>query len=435
MLMNKQCQIPLSLVAILIFLALYFSACTSTVPPSFWEPIVILAETEQSHAPALLVQNNIRVAAWIGADNAGIHQDARLLINNSLGEAVTLPLPPAQPYSQQLLPGVNEQYHLLWLDQDTSNELRLHSALLNPDLSIARGPVIVSDRRTGRFIAMSLGDGKVLVLWSGGPLAEPTIFTQVVSARGIPEAPQPLITNAEWPAMIQANDGTRHLTWLESSTRQLHYGQLNNGQLIGNDTITNTLNLSDGDRLHGFQLGLDFTHVYLFWNITPHAGTDEAWYSARALGGGAWSTPQQLGIGESLATTIETGLNTGIVQATTEGNTWLKWASPLAGQFDVLPVAVSQGNELGIVYLQSGDQIGYQPVKPLRGPLIGLPTLLTDRKSLSLSGMGRAYQRGQGAAKIGGHSPLTGGQEYRSIRDKRFLASIRPTTSRNKLVT
>ncbi len=371
---------PCLIISIFIsILVLFVGACTPSASPSFWEPIIILAETEQSHAPALWVQNNIRIAAWIGADEAGVHHDARLLINNALGETVTLPLPPQQPYSQHLLPAANEKYHLLWLDTHHNDELRLFTALLNPDLSIARGPVTVSDHKTHRFTVMGLGDGRALTLWSGGSPAEPGIFMQIISARGIPQAPQPLLTNADWPTLLQANDGTRHLVWLDTESQQLQYGVLADEMIHSGISITNGVNFTTGLRLHALHLALDFTHIYIFWNMTRSTGPDESWYVSRALGGGAWAAPQRLGVSQPLENFIETGLNTGPVPAVSSGDNWLTWAAPLRGQFDVVPIAVSQGEELGIVYLQGSRPIGYQPVKPLRQPLIGPPLLQTDR--------------------------------------------------------
>jgi hypothetical protein len=218
-----------------------------------------------------------------------------------------------------------------------------------------------------------------LILWSGGLIAEPTIYEQTISVRGIPQEPTPLLTAADWPMLIQANDGTRHLVWMDTHTQQLRYGQLTDGELTINQPIPNGLNLIEVERLHNLQLALDSTHLYLFWNLTRLTGQDEAWYTARALDSEQWNRPQRLGIGTPMDTFIQTGFNSGPVHTVQSGENWLMWAAPLAGQFDVLPVAVSQQDEIGIVYLQGATISGYQSVTTLQKPLIGRPMLRTDR--------------------------------------------------------
>jgi hypothetical protein len=251
--------------------------------------------------------------------------------------------------------------------------------LLNADLKIERGPIEFSDQRAGRFTAAASGDGSALVLWSGGPIAEPTLFVQIVSARGIPEPAIPLLTAADWPALIQANDGIYHLIWMDVHSQQLRHGEFQGGALTISQPTPNGLALAAGERLHQLQLALDLTHLYLFWNLTRQTGPDEAWFMVRALDSDQWSAPQRLGISAPMGTFIETGFNSGPVPATQQGENWLAWAAPLVGQFDLLPVAVSQNDEIGIVYLRQGTIHGYQAVTVLQKPLIGPPALRTSR--------------------------------------------------------
>ena len=66
-----------------------------------------LAQAQQMDAPALAITADGLLAAWVGSDARGVHQDARRLSADGLDEVVTLPLPPTHPYDQSLLPGDN----------------------------------------------------------------------------------------------------------------------------------------------------------------------------------------------------------------------------------------------------------------------------------------------------------------------------------------
>ncbi|MBZ0298384.1 MAG: hypothetical protein K8J31_01530, partial [Anaerolineae bacterium] len=163
--------------------AALFIVLTGCQPPpptpvsSLWGSIATLAEAEQSQAPALWVQpDGVLTAAWIGSDSSGVHQDARVVSGPLLGNSRTLPLPPVHPLMQTLLPGPGDLLHLLWLDADENGEQRLYAALLSADLQIERGPTLISDRETLRYTANVVGDGSLMIIWSGGPLAEPALY-------------------------------------------------------------------------------------------------------------------------------------------------------------------------------------------------------------------------------------------------------------------
>jgi len=60
------------------------------------------------------------------------------------------------------------------------------------------------------------------------------------------------------------------------------------------------------------------------------------------------------------------------------GESWLSWIGPLNGQFDTFSAAVWDGTQLGVLYWQAGEIVGYQAVAPV-DLLIGAPTLTTNR--------------------------------------------------------
>ena len=294
-------------------------------------------------------------------------------------DPVTLPLPPVQPYDQQLAPALDGDLHLLWLDHSDSDQISLYAALLRPDLGIERGPTVISESLALRYTLLPLGDGQVMVLWSGGLMAEPTLYTRHITAQGL--APQPaleLASAADWPAVIQANDGTRYLFWLDTGSQSPRFGLLTDRGISAIESLNQAFRLAPGDRLFGLYAGLDRTHLYLLWNITRRSGKNESGMIARALEFTEWSAPQRLGLTESASETLQTGLNTGLVHEAQAGERWLSWAAPLPGQFDVLPVAAQWDNDLVIAYFQAGRVAGVQRVSHLSA-LLRPPILRTDR--------------------------------------------------------
>ncbi|MDQ7033279.1 MAG: hypothetical protein Q9P01_00125, partial [Anaerolineae bacterium] len=88
--------------------------------------------------------------------------------------------------------------------------------------------------------------------------------------------------------------------------------------------------------------------------------------------------PRPFGIVQE-PTTIETSYNSGLVYTARFADTnFAAWATPLAGQHNILPVAMQQDDWLGIAYFQNGAMIGYQDVIET-GILIGSPTIGTER--------------------------------------------------------
>ncbi|MCC6801424.1 MAG: hypothetical protein IT319_00965 [Anaerolineae bacterium] len=347
---------------LLLCLFIWGAGCTAQpddgVPTRTTNPIVTLAQAQQVDAPALAASENGLIAAWVGSDTRGVHQDARRVTAGSLGDAVTLPLPPTHPYAQQLYPG-SGSVHLLWIDADETNQTRLFSALLTPSLSVERGPVAVSDALALDYAAASDGSGGLWTAWSGGLLGE-----LALSVRRIDDAGRPLIDTtiiaapAEHPALLRTESGEIWLFWLGN-------GQLMRQRLDPTaDTpqaLTSAVSLGSGDQLIDVRAGLDRSAAYIFWNITRADGTSETWMTAGALNASAWRQPRRLQID-----TGQPGASFG-----------LRWLVPLAVTGDTLTTAAESDAGLNIVQFSAGTIVGYRTVVP-GARLIGLPSLAAD---------------------------------------------------------
>jgi len=366
------------------------SACSSapatettldTRSVSLWGEIYTLGQAEQIEAPAVELTDAGIVFAWIGADETGIHQDARVFSGSDWSERVVLPLPPVHPYGQQLATAGLGSVHFLWLDaEDTSaNESRLFSAFINRRLENELGPIPVSDRATLHYHHLSNTDGSLWTVWSGGPVIEPSLYGNFIDASGRPRDAQLLTPNGDYPALVRAGDGTVDVFWMRVSTNRIYRAILGDGVLSDAQLVTDAPALERGDKLVSMRAALDTTRVYLFWNITRADGTFETWYAHGTLDSPVWSMPEQLGIEIVTDESFVTGYNSGTTQEATNGDLWLSWGSPAAGQYDVLAVAGQVNDGLAVVYLRGGEVAGYQKITTLPNRLIGVPTLLTDR--------------------------------------------------------
>jgi hypothetical protein len=368
-----------------LLLIMLLAACTSTTPTptpvvSAWGEIVTLGQAEQIDAPSIWLFQDQVMATWIGADETGIHQDMRAILKTGLSERIVLPLPPKNPYSQQMYPDQNGNTHLLWLDADDSGQVGLYSALVTSGMKVVRGPTLISHEISRRYAAMPNGDGSLWVISSGGLVIEPSLYARLIDAQGRPRSEDvyQIVGDADWPALVRTNDGMIYLYWIRHSDGTVMRSTLTNGIPDNPQPISQTISLNAGDRLLSFSAGLDTTHGYLFWNVSRADGSAETWFASRGLDAAPQEAPPvRMGFNRSKGN-FETGFNSGTVGVARTGDNWLGWTVPLAGQFNVLPVAAASGDNLGIVYLKGGVVVGYQDIVAVSN-LIGLPALLTDR--------------------------------------------------------
>ncbi len=360
-------------------LALLAGCAPAGARVSAWGPVYTLAQAEQAAGPALWAQAGAVTAVWVGADSAGVHHDGRALAGGQLTGTIVMPLPPAQPDGQRLLPAAGDTLHLLWRDRAPGTlETRLFAARVSPALALLSGPNAVSAGAAFHDSAAPAGDGGLWAVWSGGLPAEPSLFARYIDRVGRPLAEIfPLASAADWPALAWAADGALHLLWREPASGQLYHALLAGGALAQVTATGLSVWLAPGDRLHSLDAALDRTHLYALWNVTRASGRRETWLAAGALAGGRWQPPARLGVNVDTNGAFETGFNTGPAQAAGPGGAWLTLARPLGGQHDALPLAAQAADGLALVYLRAGAPAGYQLVVP-GAALIGPPALAAD---------------------------------------------------------
>ncbi|MEO8392816.1 MAG: hypothetical protein ABI700_07470 [Chloroflexota bacterium] len=351
---------------LILSLLIVCAACASASPnpTSLPEPtathspdgVLTIAQAQQADAPALALSGGQVIATWIGADERGVHQDARRVSAQGLSEVVTLPLPPTHPYGQQLFPGdpADGSTHLLWLDADETQTTTLYSALLTPDLSVIRGPVSVSEGLALDFSAVPDGAGGLWTVWSGGQFSELTLYLRRIDADGRPLLDKvALASSADHPALVRTSEGAVWLFWLAE-------GQLMRQRIDQPDqtaqALTGAISLARGDRLINVRAALDATRAYFFWNITRADGISETWWTSGTLTEEAWGQPVRLKAGSGTA---------------------LRWTTPLSGQPYTLIAAIESDAGLGIISLSNGVVIGFTNLRPAER-LVGLPALLID---------------------------------------------------------
>ncbi|MEP7292490.1 MAG: hypothetical protein ABI835_11940, partial [Chloroflexota bacterium] len=315
---------------------------------------VLLGQAPQGNAPALALSGGDLIAAWVGSDERGVHQDARRVGGNSTGAITTLPLPPTHPYGQQLIPGMNGHTHLLWLDANESGQTTLYSALLASDLSVERGPVSVSEGLALAYSAVADGAGGIWTAWSGGLMAEMAVYVRRSDDEGRPLQTTTLAAAGEHPALVRTNTGEIWLFWLADGALMRQRVEPSTEA----QPLTGTISLAPGDQLVNLQAALDASSAYFFWNVTRANGSSETWWTAGALDASVWRQPTRL---------------------TSEAGAGLRWVSPATGQTDLAAAAVASDAGLGMITLSGGQVVGYKLVVP-GARLIGLPALLTDRR-------------------------------------------------------
>lgn len=321
-------------------------------PPPVWSPPVVIAQAQQADAPVLWTRPEGVIASWVGADDAGVHQDARF-IGDTPAPVTVLPLPPEHPYAQQAGAARNGNLHLLWLDSGEGGDgNRVFSAVLSPELTVKRGPTAVSNLRTLHYSLAPAGDGGLWVAWSGGILSEPSIYVQYVDPEGRPREPLLAAISGVWPALARANEGSIFLFWLDNETGSLRRARLQDGQAVEQVRLDVGVHLQAGERHTGLYAAFDGALAYVFWHITRADGSRATGYAWGELTETDWSQ-RMLAEGE-----------------------WA-WATPLAGQHDPLPVIADAGGVI-VGYLSGGEIVDVEQVAPLESRLIGTPGLYAD---------------------------------------------------------
>lgn len=374
-------------VAVILVLAGGCSPDAVGAPPveSRWLDVRTLARTQQADAPAILPGRDSLLAAWVGVDEVSPRIGVTAYTNGDLLNAALLDLLLVYPHAPQLIPALNGNTLLFWLDApygETDLGTRLSVMLLSPGGDIVRFPARISTARTARYSVMPNGDGSAWVVWSGGPVAEPDLTIHRVDPLARPRAGTRIVRAGDWPALVRSNNGETRLFWLSAGDSTVRRGLLNGETLSDVVSLVESPPLFSGDRLDAFTAALDRTHIYLFWTIIRAGGIPETWFSAAPIEADdsptAWSEPQAIGVVPSEAP-FTTGFNGGAAQFAINGLDPVRYAVPMHGQFDVLPLAAQWRDSLAVVYMRRGEVAAVQPVVDLAADLIGYPVIATDR--------------------------------------------------------
>jgi hypothetical protein len=349
--------------------------CTSAPLP--WGAPRIIAQAEQAQSPALALIDNGIVAAWVGADERGVHHNGRRLVNGVFEPVITLPLPPVMPRQQQFVAGSFGSAHLLWLDSNADGQTRLYNALIAlSNLSVLRGPTVASEAITLRYAALAEAGG-VLLAWRGGLADEPAVTLRRIDDEGRPTETLATVPDADYPQLLYA-DGAVWLFWQRVSDQTMQAASFVGGRLSEAIPLVPSVGLAAGDMLRDVRVGADRTRAYLIWNINRADGRAESWVASGAFTGADWSAPRLLMFEYRAGDAPPTGYNSGVARAAMMGEMSVSFASPLTEQGDTLPVAGVRGDELIVVYLQSGAPVGWQQVAT-NVQLLAPPLLITDR--------------------------------------------------------
>lgn len=381
--MNGGSRVARPVSSFLALTLLFLSACAPNepaAPASLWGPVIRFARAPQGDPPSLIVDPQKVTAGWIGADAAGIHQDVRQWQAGQLSATVVLPLPPIRPFQQQLFPGSDGSFHILWLDANSDGENRLFAALITADLRVERGPTPVSERHTLRYTAVSDGGGGLWVVWSGGVIAEPDLYAHHIDRAGRPRPAQRIAANADWPALVRANDAGLRLFWIRLADRQIVETVLREGQAELPAASGHRLDVARGSRLISFDAAPDSTHFYLFWNIVDSAGQSSAYMLTRRIDSTWIEPPEMVQIGQDMGDRFETGFNSGPAMMSHDeaAKTPLSWIRPMAGQFEVLAAAGQSQGQVMTLFFQNGRAAAYQAIAPAQY-LLAPPALYTDQ--------------------------------------------------------
>lgn len=372
---------------LLLIIILIVTACSGTAEPprpTRWGQVYTLDYSEQADAPALWASSPLLNMTWIAISDF-IHQDMQQWREDDFTQTVALRLPSGHPFSQMLLPSGLANTHLLWLDSDENDtsQLRLYGALVPLDMDVARGRVRLSDRLTLRYTAVTDGGSGLWVVWSGGRVDESALFSQRIDPQGRPLPPEQIVSAADWPALIRANDGRMWLFWIEAGGNRVFRATYSDGVVTDSQAIISVPPLNPGDRLDTFRAALDNTHIYLFWNITRLDGSHETWWTSAPIDAPRWRQAGRLGLLAIPSQPMETGYNTGSGERAVPGESWALWTIPLHEQAPMLPAAAQVGLEVGVIFFQAGELAGYQGVVSLAetptGGLLGIPSIATDR--------------------------------------------------------
>jgi len=341
---------------------------------STWGAVWTVGRAPSLDAPALLTDTDSLWVAWADSARGVVVQRRTLSADRLLTETILSGVSDARAVTLHHIS--DERLLVLWLARDPNGETRLFAATLAHDLTLTLAPAVISDAPTLRYTVTTNGFG-VWVVWSGGRIAEPSLYAQAVDAVGRAQVPTLLMQNADYPALATDPNGAFRLFWLRAHDSTPHAATLTDGRLADVRALTSPAPLTLSDRLVSLHAAFDRTHGYLFWNVVDAEGRARVYISVGAES--AWDAPRVLGLVSRAGDAPQVGFNVGTVESAAYGESAVAWLIPLTGAGEVLPAAAWFGDAWGALYFQGGDLIGMQRIFTAQADALGHPALAVDR--------------------------------------------------------
>ncbi|MCB9458311.1 MAG: hypothetical protein H6670_01585 [Anaerolineaceae bacterium] len=360
----------------LLALLLFALAACQPSHTDAWGSITNFGSMQHIQPPAIMPTSQGTVFVWSDADAT----EARLYAATAAKRATILALPTTLAYQHSTYPALGDNAHLLWIDQPLDEGPRLVTGTYSPDLIALTGPVTLSRRDTYNYAAAPLPSGGLQVVWTSGFISEPTLYTLTIDGLGRPSFAEQVRFFVTHPALVRDGQGDLWLFWLWDG--DVYRGRLEGTVLEDVETVTPDVALQRGDYLDAFYAVMDETHTYLLWQVSRADGTWEVEWAMGTKVGDVWSPPRQLSFAADAENTVQTGFNSGVVQAAHSGAdaSLVRLARPLLGQNRSVPLSVvtdgEQASTIGILYLQNGAVLGYQALAD--GNLLRAPGIAAD---------------------------------------------------------
>lgn len=351
---------------------------TPTPRSSAWGDVELVAQAEQTHAPDILSWFGGKLLVWTGADN----NEARHYMQGRTQTSI-LALKAFYPFEQQLYPADTNDVRMLWLDstERDSRELRLLAGVVSQDAVAEFGPNPVSQIRTRHYDGLVQNDNRLLAIWSGGTGVINNLYINHIDVRGRPTSATLVRQSADYPVIVQSSLGIE-VFWLQDNGRDAYRSRylpnIEPPSLQEPQGLTRLGREYNDLAIENFYVGMDSTHMYLFWQMWAVDGTRQVLFSSGSIADNDFSDPAPLAITPDETRTVQTTYNSGTVYAAQNDGMTAEYAIPLKGQHSVLPIAISMDNRLGIAYFADGQLLGYQDVVQTEA-LIGEPSIEADR--------------------------------------------------------
>jgi hypothetical protein len=298
-----------------------------------------------------------------------------------------LPYPDVNPRRWQVALASTSAYHIVWQEQDT----RLRCALISTEGNTVRGPIELATSARPDFVTLPGENGDLLVIWINNRTAELSAVTIDSAGRPGPISSFPSQRIAHIAA-ARDQTGLIHTAWLTSPAPDqwtiFYQASVANPLALDTPVPLHTFTLAPGESIATLQMGLDDTHVYLFWSTTTAAqpDTERVHMISFPVDSPAAGTLSEVRLPDHFTpTTILAALprvgRTDPITVPPTQPAALRWPRPSPGQSAALPLAVAlrtaDGWRPAVVYFQHGDLTGFQVIAPLPADA-GPPALLAS---------------------------------------------------------